>query len=152
MPNRIIRESCRTSKTLQQLSDGAERLFWRLTTIADDFGRFEADPLLVLSSCFPLADGSLNSQVIHRRLEEMVKTGLIQVYQVEDRLYGLFTKWDKHNSRRAKHSKYPTPKPDCMCKQMPTDASICSANREARSEKREARGKEKMEKNETQET
>lgn len=43
MPNRIIRDKCRTSISLDKLSFGAECMFWRLTTVADDYGRFEAD-------------------------------------------------------------------------------------------------------------
>src|SRR5687768_9681921 len=54
MPNRIIRESIRTSETLATLSDGAERLFLRMTTTADDFGRFEGDPKIVRAACFPM--------------------------------------------------------------------------------------------------
>ena len=52
MPNRIIRESCRSSETLALLSHGAERMFWRLTTVADDSGRFQAAPKILLADCF----------------------------------------------------------------------------------------------------
>ena len=66
MPNRIIRESCTTSPTLDALSDGAERMFWRLTTIADDYGRFDADPRVLLAKCFPLRVGRISIKTIEK--------------------------------------------------------------------------------------
>jgi len=54
VPNRIIKESICTSDTLDQLSPEEERLFYRLLVQADDFGRFDGRPAVVLAACFPL--------------------------------------------------------------------------------------------------
>src|SRR3990172_3861999 len=98
MPNRFIRESCRTSSTLDQLSDGAERMFWRLTTVADDFGRFEADPRILLSNCFPLRVDRTKISKIEAWFLEMMSTKkqdgepdpIIISYFVSGKRYGFF--------------------------------------------------------------
>ena len=58
MPDRIIRESALSSHTLDGLTDGAERTFWRLIVVADDHGRFDADPRVLLAKCYPLRVGA----------------------------------------------------------------------------------------------
>ena len=141
VPNRIIRESCLTSPTLAQLSDGAERLFWRLTVVADDYGRFLADAEVVRGACFSRLPSAFTVRRIDQLLAELAQARdpLIRLYQIGDRRYGVFLAWDKYNRRRAQHAKYPSPTDDNICQQMPADASTCVVSREARSEKREAR-------------
>src|SRR3990167_5020122 len=109
MPNRIIKESCRTSKRLDALSDGAERLFWRLITVADDFGIFEAEPIIIKCSCFPRKADQLKTSKVKQWLEELTEFKLITLYQAENGcLYAQFMKWDEHQGRkRAKFSKHP---------------------------------------------
>lgn len=109
MPSRIIRDSARTSPTLDQLSDGAERLFWRLTTVADDKGRFEADPRLLLASCFPLKVEVLKVATVADWFAELVGVGLVQVYEVAGRLYAAFLTWAKYQRVRKYGSKFPEP-------------------------------------------
>lgn len=125
MPNRFIRESCRTSATLDQLSDGAERMFWRLTTVADDFGRFEADPRILLSNCFPLRVDRTKTSKIEGWFLEMMTTKnpdgeldpLIISYFVNGKRYGFFSTWSKYQTCRAATSKHPDPTPENICKQ-----------------------------------
>lgn len=151
MPNRIIRESARTSPSLDRLSAEAERLFWRLVTVADDFGRFEADPRLILSACFPLRIGAMTVAEVQRSLAELADAAdpIIAIYEVRGRVYGEFCNWERHNGKRAKSSKHPGP----SCTQVHADARTCTQvhadaplkrearyeTREARSEKRDAR-------------
>jgi hypothetical protein len=40
----LYKASCRTSGTLAKLTHGTERFCWRLTTYADDCGRFPSSP------------------------------------------------------------------------------------------------------------
>jgi hypothetical protein len=106
MPNRIIKESCRSSKNLDRLSDFEERLFWRLITTADDYGRFLACPELVRSACFPLR--TVSTERIETSLKSLQVNELIRIYSIDDRSYGVFCKWEKHQGKpRAKNSKYP---------------------------------------------
>jgi len=124
MPSRIIRESARTSPTLDALSDGAERLFWRLTTVADDFGRFRADPRVVLGDCFPLRIGKMDPDQVYTWISELAAVNLIVIYAVNDRIYGQFATWAKYQYPRAKTSKFPFPTDENICKQMPTDSLV----------------------------
>ncbi len=125
MPTRYIKESARTSKNLCAVSDFAERLFWRLITTADDFGRFMACSLIVKSACFPLLD-TLNPAKVERALTELEAHTLIQLYHAGDRRYGWFLQWAKHQGEpRAKHSKYPDPTLSASagnCLHLPTNA------------------------------
>jgi len=106
MPNRFIKESCRSSKNLDRLSDFEERLFWRLITTADDYGRFLACPELVRSACFPLR--TISTERMETSLKSLQANELIKIYSIDDRSYGVFCKWEKHQGKpRAKNSKYP---------------------------------------------
>lgn len=107
MPTRFIKESCRTSKNLNACSDFAERLFWRLLTTADDFGRCLGCPSVVRSACFPLNE-KLKSETVKKALLELQSHHLITLYQVGDREYCEFVTFSTHQGRpRAKESKYP---------------------------------------------
>lgn len=123
MPTRFIKESCRTSKNLQACSDFAERLFWRLLTTADDYGRFLACPSVVKASCFPLHE-KLKSDTVNNALQELRSHHLLTLYQVGDREYGEFVTFSTHQGKpRAKESKYPE-KPTA-CTSLHAPASIC---------------------------
>lgn len=119
MPNRIIKESALISRQLAQLSHGAERTFWRLTLIADDFGRFFADPIAIKSRCYPLLADDIKSAQVGAWVDEMVKFGLVKLYTVEQNTYGFFPTWEKHQQRRAVKSKFPDPLADDInCNQL----------------------------------
>lgn len=109
MPNRIIRERARSSPTLDAVSAEAERLFWRLTVTADDHGRFDADPRVVLASCFPLRFGRWKPATVRPWMRELVKAGAIQLYEAGGRRYGFFPTWSAHQRRPQGVSKYPAP-------------------------------------------
>lgn len=107
------------SPTLMLLSDGAERLFWRLTTVADDFGRFEADPDALRATCFPRAkEMTFRVKTVQAWFEELRACCLVTTYVVNGHQLGFFTTWDKHQRTRAKESKYPAPSSDNICGQM----------------------------------
>lgn len=52
MPNRIIREGILDSKRINSLSEQAELFYRKLMSIVDDFGRYEADPSLLLCKLY----------------------------------------------------------------------------------------------------
>lgn len=118
MASRIIRESSRTSPTLAKLSHGAERLFWRLTTYADDWGRFEADPEIVRGACLPTVSG-VTTKHVQAWLAELSK-GLVRFYAVNERQYGVFLTWFKHQRKRDGQAKHPDPPAE-----VPQDAATC---------------------------
>lgn len=125
MPNRFIKESCLTSHTLNKISDGAERLFWRLVVVADDFGRFHADPDVMLARCFPKKIRDIPSLTIMQWIDELRLSEAIALYKVKDTLYGFFLNWDDHQKRRAENSKFPAPTEETYCEQLLTDSSKC---------------------------
>ena len=107
MPTRFIKESCRSSKNLDRVTDFEERLFWRLITTADDFGRFLADPDLVRSACFPRRDRLPLPKIIDA-LRGLQHHALITLYSVKDRQYGQFCTFEEHQGKpRSRKSKYP---------------------------------------------
>jgi hypothetical protein len=54
MPNRILRDGIIESERVNTLSCGAELLYRRLMSKVDDYGRFYANPSLILAACYPL--------------------------------------------------------------------------------------------------
>lgn len=105
MPTRFIKESCRSSRNLDRLSDFEERLFWRLLTTADDYGRFMADPELVRAACFPYR--SISLEKVTDALNGLQSHHLITLYTVGDRQYGEFVTFQKHQGRPRSKSRYP---------------------------------------------
>jgi len=137
VPNRIIKEKCRTSPTLARLTHGAERLFWRLITFADDFGRFEADPMIVMGQCFSSMLDKVKKSNIEDWMGELNGNELVTRYFVDGKTYAFFNTWDNHNRRRAQNSKYPMPTSDNICQQMTANVSETPRSETPRSEKRD---------------
>ncbi|HEY8343248.1 MAG TPA: hypothetical protein VIK75_09715 [Calditerricola sp.] len=110
MPNRIIKESIRTSESLASISPEAERLFWRLVVSADDFGCFYGDPAIVLGQCMTafIRKGVTDDDVAEW-LDELAKAGLIYLYRVNDREYLHLRSWASHQRQRSRKPKFPLP-------------------------------------------
>jgi len=146
MPNRMIKESICTSETLAQLTAEEERFFYRLLVNADDFGRFDGRPAVVLAACFPLQLDRVRVDDVEAWLQKLASVDLIRFYEVGGRRYLYFPTWDKHQRKRAQHSKYPAPPSDdrhvtvtCPSRDGHATDTCCSRNekRESRNEKRE---------------
>lgn len=133
MPNRIIRECALTSHTLAKLSGDAERLFWRLTVVADDAGRFDAFPETVKARCFPVLVDSLKTSKVRAWLDEL-STDHVTFYEVAGRAYGVFRNWAKYQRAYGFRSKFPEPPADCGNLPQPT-----ALIRDPRSENRDPR-------------
>lgn len=127
MPNRILRDSIRTSASLAKLTAEEERHFYRLMVIADDFGRFDARPEVIKGFCYPLLDGRVSiGEVVSwtNRLAEG-EVNILHLYEVDGQFFGRFRNWDKYQRRRADTSKFPTPpSDDRICPPMTTDAAV----------------------------
>jgi hypothetical protein len=96
MPDRLIVDRARTSPTLDRLSAEEERLFWRLLTVADDDGQFDADPRAVLAAAFPLRVGRWTPQTVARWLGGLVAARLITIREDGDRQIGTFVSWRRY--------------------------------------------------------
>lgn len=142
MPKRSLKEEITTSERLAAVSFNAECLFYRLLVCADDFGRFDARPIIVRSRAMPLRDVCLTD--VGQWLQELHGHDLIQIYTVHDKPYLKIQRWTER--LRANASKFPNesgayeknvsqPSDDC-----PTDdGRLTAEERGARSEVRGAR-------------
>jgi len=136
VPNRSIRESARTSKTLAKLSGDEERLFWRLTTVADDFGRFIAEADVILGACFSRQLDHIKKSHVSKWLQALADVNLLEFYEKDGTRYGVFVTWEKHQGKpRALASKHPDPQTSVrICKQM--SANVLVSESDSVSEKR----------------
>lgn len=135
MPNRYIKETITTSETLAQVSAEAERLFWRLVVLADDYGRYDGRALTILGKGFTAMLATVKAKDIDRWLDELETAGLCRRYIVDNKPYLALSTWDKHQQKRAKTSKYPQPPApvassvpvlptDSVCNQMLADVPV----------------------------
>lgn len=108
MPNRIIKESIRTSKNVNILSDFDFRVWLYLITYVDDYGRGSADTELLRGVVFPRRKGITESQ-IESALARMANIGMICLYKSDGEPYFYFPNWAKHQRIQTKRSKFPEP-------------------------------------------
>ena len=130
MPNRIIKESIRTSKSVNAMSDFQFRLWTYLLTYVDDYGRGSADPELLKGFVFPRRKG-VTEGTIQKTLAELATIGSVILYEVDGEPYLCFPNWSEHQSVRNKVSKFPAPNDALLasasnCKQLKSTASICN--------------------------
>lgn len=104
-------------------------MFWRLTTVADDFGRFESDPRILLANCFPLRVGVTKIVKVKGWYKELEACCLVTTYVVKGKHLGFFNTWDTYQRRRASQSKHPPPSDDNICCQEMSDSPEESRNR-----------------------
>jgi hypothetical protein len=109
MPSRILRDSALTSYSLDQLSGDAERLWWRLTAVADDHGRFNADPRVVCAMCFPIRAVGMDPEQVATWLDELERIDGIRRYEVGGHRFGYFVQWTKYQRPPRYRSKFPPP-------------------------------------------
>lgn len=130
MPNRIIKDSIRTSKSVNAMSDFQFRMWAYLITYVDDFGRGSADPELLKGFVFPRRKG-ITEDTIRKTLTGLANIGSVILYEVDGEPYLCFPNWSEHQTVRNKVSKYPAPKEDTpaiesSCKQLKSIESNCN--------------------------
>lgn len=140
MPNRLLKESICTSENIDQLSAFNENFFYRLIVNCDDYGRIDARPKILASKLYPLKD--IRSGQIEGALRALTSAELVTLYVVGGKPFLQMNTWDRHQTVRAKKSKYPGPdEADSMiadvcnlqssaskCKQMNADAPVIQSN------------------------
>lgn len=108
MPNRIIKDSIRTSKSVNAMTDFQFRLWVYLITYVDDYGRGSADPELLKGFVFPRRKRVSESD-IEKALAELAGMGCILLYVVDGESYFCFPRWSDHQRIQTKKSKFPGP-------------------------------------------
>lgn len=87
MPTRIVRDGILTSERVNALSGNAELFYRRLMSVADDHGRYSANPTQLRAYCYPLKLDSVKEDSIKKHLAECVDAGLIVLYTVAGKAY-----------------------------------------------------------------
>ena len=108
MPNRLIKESIRLSKSVNSLPDSMFRMWVYMITYVDDYGRGSADPQVLRSLLFPRKPG-ITANKVAKDLADLADRGMIRLYEAEGEPYFYFPNWDEHQIIKAKRSKYPAP-------------------------------------------
>ncbi len=108
MPNRIIKDSIRTSKSVNTMTDFQFRLWVYLITYVDDYGRGSADPELLKGFVFPRRKG-ITESTIEKALSDLANSGSILLYDVDGESYFCFPNWGDHQRIQTKRSKFPAP-------------------------------------------
>lgn len=145
MPNRIIKDSIRTSKSINAMSDFQFRLWAYLVTYVDDYGRGSADPEILKGFVFPRRKGVTES-TIEKTLAELATIGSIYLYEVDGESYLCFPKWSDHQRIQQKKSKFPAPpedfdklrKPTATHRELPPESNPIRIQSEAEAEEETA--------------
>jgi hypothetical protein len=96
VPNRYIKESIWTSPNLNNVSDMAERHFYRILLATDDWGGLEIDPAVLKGKCYPLKKG-ISEKDIAIWNQELIDNNIIRDYIKNNRLYAKFVTFEEHN-------------------------------------------------------
>ncbi|GAF82665.1 unnamed protein product [marine sediment metagenome] len=145
MPNRILKESVCTSCEIDKLTAEEETLFYRLLVNCDDFGRIDARAPVIISRCYPLRIHKLTDGQVEGWLQGLVKAGLVTLYEADSKRYLFVNSWDRHQQKRALHSKCPEPlqTSDIKCNHLQTIVPETTRNETTRIENRESASKQK---------
>ncbi len=111
MPTRILRDLT-TSERYNRASYFDQSLYTRLLNKVDDYGRHEANPVLLASLCFPYGDADIGflpmqSGKVEGGLRSLASKGLIYVYKAAGKTYLVMHKWKE---RIRTESRCPCPK------------------------------------------
>lgn len=110
MGNRMIKESIRTSKSVNELSDFEFRAWVYLITYVDDYGRGSADPELLKGLVFTRRKG-ITEETICKTLSSLATKGMINLYDVGGESFFCFPNWGDHQRVQQKRSRFPEPIP-----------------------------------------
>lgn len=116
MPNRILRDGVVKSKRFNRMSPGAQLFWYKLVSVVDDYGRFEADTVILRAAVFPLQIDSVKCGEVAGWLEECAEVysgleddwPLITVYEHRG---GKYLQINEFN-QRERYSKFPAPSHD----------------------------------------
>lgn len=111
MPNRIIKDSINESRGLTSCSFFAQDLYKRLITYADDYGRFNADPQIMVARLYPRELSVVSFEELTEGLIELVGVEKIKFYTSSGRkeIYGCFPHWEEHQRVRDGKKRLPDP-------------------------------------------
>jgi hypothetical protein len=110
MPARVVRGEINSSLSLANVSIEAENTFRALIVAVDDYGRLEADPLILKAALYPRRTKATPDRV-RGWVDELATDGCVVIYRIGPREYLQLTGWEEHRGKtnRAKLSRFPDP-------------------------------------------
>lgn len=108
MPNRVIKESIKSSQKIDALTWFEEVLYYRLIVSADDYGCYDGRTVLLKNELFPLKE-NITKKAVEDAIDKLVSVGLLCKYTANGKPYLFFPTWKKHQRLRSQHRKYPDP-------------------------------------------
>lgn len=120
----MIREGFLDSEKVAALSWRTECFFHRLLLVADDYGLFDARPMVLRTRLFPLHLDKVSNQDIQDCLHETEGAGLVRVYCVGGKDYVQIINFGQ---RRQSKPRFPLPPDDG---DSPCNTVICGGSRE----------------------
>lgn len=112
MPTRLVRDGILRSRKIAALDPMAELFYRRLMSVTDDFGRYYADPALLLSDCFPIRPPWADENGIAGWLEACLACGLIRAYEANGTAFLEIQNFGQR-IRPGQTSKFPQPAEIC---------------------------------------
>lgn len=106
----MIRGEINASRSLARVSMLADLTFRALLVSVDDFGRCEADPLMLKAALFPRRP-DVTPDLARSWVDELAIEGCIRLYVVSGVEYVQLVSWETHRAKgkRAERSKFPDP-------------------------------------------
>ena len=154
MPTRYLKESIKTSDTINSLTWFEEVLFYRLIVSCDDYGRFDGRAAIIKNMLFPLKE-QITLKAIESAIQKLASVSLIDLYVVDGTRFLRLLTWNTHQTLpRAKKSKYPDPIAECEadaeqlhtnvydCIQMHTNVAVIDNRNRNRNRNREYNARE----------
>ena len=134
MPNRLIKDSFRTSDKIASLTDFEFRLWVSLIVSVDDAGRGDARPAIIKGNAFPLRE-RVTAKDINDALHGLAAKGCVSLYEVDGKPYFWFPTWAEHQRIRECKPKYPDPPKNsgftpsaASCRKLRRIAASCGLN------------------------
>ena len=109
MGNRLLKENIRMSPEIDALSWFEEVFFYRLIVTVDDYGIYNADPVILTHLLFPRKE-NISRRTVEECLKHLEELRLIERYSVPGK--GVFLRlktWEKHQRLRSTKRKFPFP-------------------------------------------
>lgn len=140
--NRLLSDVIILSQKINSISEGAENLFYRILVSVDDFGRYHADPKILKGKTYTLRRVSV--QQISKRLGELDRSGLINVYSVNGENYLQVTDFEKFQRFRS-DIKRKADFPECVTTRNEHDTTCDVKKRKVEFNKSKSKEEEKRE-------
>jgi len=112
MPNRIIRDGILSSESVDALDFAEEVFYRRLQSVADDHGRFYANPKLIRAACYPLRLDRVSDDDVISWMKGCAAAGLVDIYVGTDGKK--YIQIIKFGQRVQARSKFPDPSNDVI--------------------------------------